>query len=220
MISEIEKNIAKNIRELRVKLGMKQSELGEKIAYSDKTVSKWENGSSVPDVAALAELADIFDVTVDDLIRPNAVERLSEKNKETAREDLTNDVAMLCLSILSVYTIAAIAYVALIISNGYRFWQAFVWAIPPSALIAYRFNKIRANVRWINALLLSIFTWTLITATYLQLLSYNLWPLFFLGIPLEAMIIISTLFRRQRPPISSVISRILSEELARFKRKR
>ena len=41
-MNQIETNISKNIKELRVASGMKQSELGEKIAYSDKTISKWE----------------------------------------------------------------------------------------------------------------------------------------------------------------------------------
>ena len=40
----IEKNIADNIKSLRLQAGLKQSELGDKIAYSDKTISKWEKG--------------------------------------------------------------------------------------------------------------------------------------------------------------------------------
>lgn len=80
-MNQIETNISKNIKELRVASGMKQSELGEKIAYSDKTISKWENGSSVPDIVALGAVADLFGITVDDLIRENAADKLINREK-------------------------------------------------------------------------------------------------------------------------------------------
>ena len=48
--------------------GMKQSELGEKIAYSDKTISKWENGTAMPDLKKLTDLASLFDVSMDELL--------------------------------------------------------------------------------------------------------------------------------------------------------
>ena len=212
MLSEIEKNISKNIKELRLSKGMKQSELGEALSYSDKTVSKWENGSSVPDVTALAKIAELFSITVDDLLRENAVEKITEKAKEKTQEDRANDVAMLCLSVLSVITIAVVIYVALMIIKNYKFWQIYVWAVPPSAVIIHKYNKAHANYKWLNAVTLSILNWGLITAIYLTMLDYNVWPLFFLGIPLEAMIIISTIFRKTRSFISLSIFRVPDED--------
>ena len=67
-MNQIETNISKNIKELRVASGMKQSELGEKIAYSDKTISKWENGSSKPQSNILYKLSDVLGVSVDELL--------------------------------------------------------------------------------------------------------------------------------------------------------
>ena len=215
MLSEFEKNIFKNIKELRLRKGLKQSELGEMLSYSDKTVSKWENGSSVPDVTALAEIAELFSVTVDDLLRENAVEKVVDKTKEKAQEDRMNDIAMLCLSVLSVITIAVVIYVALMIIKDYKFWQVYVWAVPPSAVIIYKYNKAHANYKWLNAVALSVLNWGLITAIYLTMLGYNVWPLFFLGIPLQAMIIISTIFRKTRSFISLSIFRVSDEEKAK-----
>ena len=60
--------IAKNIIDLRRQNGMTQAELAERLNYSDKAVSKWERGESVPDIAVLKSIADIFSVTVDFLI--------------------------------------------------------------------------------------------------------------------------------------------------------
>ena len=62
--------IAKNICDLRTAKGMTQLELAEKLNYSDKAVSKWERGESVPDITVLKEIADLFDVTLDYLVEP------------------------------------------------------------------------------------------------------------------------------------------------------
>ena len=194
----IEKNIADNIKALRQQFGLKQSELGEKIAYSDKTVSKWENGSSVPDINALSAVADVFGLTVDDLIRPNAADKSVTLSTQEVKENRANEIAMLCLSMLSVYMGATFIYFTLWLLKGISFWQLFVWSVCPSALILYRFNRINTNVKWINTVTLSVFLWALISSLFLQFLKYHLWPLFFLGIPTEAMIIISTMYRKRK----------------------
>ena len=68
-MEDIKSVIAKNITQLRQAAGMTQSELGEKLNYSDKSVSKWERAESIPDVAVLKQLADLFGVKLDDLLR-------------------------------------------------------------------------------------------------------------------------------------------------------
>lgn len=212
MESQIEKNISKNIKELRLAGGMKQSELGDKIAYSDKTISKWENGSSVPDITALSAVADLFGITVDDLIRENAVQKTLKKEEEPHPKNDSNDIAMLCLSVLSIFTIAVIIYVAFLIVKDYTFWQVFVWAVPLSAFICVKYNRAHGNIKWVNTVLLSLICWGIIVAVYLQMISYNLWQTFFIGIPLEAMIIISTLFRKTSTFISLSIFRAQDEK--------
>lgn len=60
--------IAANISSLRARAGITQQELALKLNYTDKAVSKWERGESVPDIGVLARVAEIFGVTVDYLI--------------------------------------------------------------------------------------------------------------------------------------------------------
>lgn len=60
---------------------MTQMELAEKINYSDKTVSKWERGESSPDIAVLVEIADLFGVTLDYLVRSENIENAVVENK-------------------------------------------------------------------------------------------------------------------------------------------
>ena len=52
--------IGKFIAELRKEKGMTQKELGEKLYISDKAVSKWERGLSIPDLAILEKLASVL----------------------------------------------------------------------------------------------------------------------------------------------------------------
>ena len=61
-------NIKKNIREYRLMQKMTQGELAEKLGGKKSLVSNYENGYSVPDIFTLAALADIFDVSIDELI--------------------------------------------------------------------------------------------------------------------------------------------------------
>ena len=61
--------VAKNIVRLRQASGMTQAELAAKLNYSDKAVSKWERGESMPDVAVLSKIADLFQVSLDWLVR-------------------------------------------------------------------------------------------------------------------------------------------------------
>ena len=59
--------IGVNIAAHRKRAGMTQACLAEKLNYSDKAVSKWERGESMPDVTTLVQLADLFGVSLDDL---------------------------------------------------------------------------------------------------------------------------------------------------------
>ena len=52
---------------------MTQAELGEKLNYSDKTISKWERGESAPDISVLVEIAELFGVTLDSLVKPGSM---------------------------------------------------------------------------------------------------------------------------------------------------
>ena len=56
------------LRQLRTEHGMTQKDLAERLFVSDKAVSKWERGLSLPDIALLQPLADVLDVTVTELL--------------------------------------------------------------------------------------------------------------------------------------------------------
>ena len=66
--------IGANIAAYRKRSGLTQAELAEKLNYSDKAVSKWERGESLPDVLTLMQLSEQFDISVNVLTEdPNAL---------------------------------------------------------------------------------------------------------------------------------------------------
>ncbi|AAN58509.1 MAG: helix-turn-helix domain-containing protein [Streptococcus mutans] len=70
------------ISSLRKEKGMTQLELAEKMRVTDKAVSKWERDLSFPDINSIPKLAEIFEVSVDDLmqVKTNTKETIG-KNK-------------------------------------------------------------------------------------------------------------------------------------------
>ena len=66
--------------------GLTQKELGDEIGVSDKTISKWENGNSIPDTAMLAPLCHSLDISVNELL---SGEKLPPENyPEKAEENM------------------------------------------------------------------------------------------------------------------------------------
>lgn len=60
--------ISKNLLILRKRAGYSQEEVAEKIGVSRQAVGKWESGESMPDVSNCAALAQLYEVTLDDLV--------------------------------------------------------------------------------------------------------------------------------------------------------
>ena len=63
------KNIGETIASLRKEKGMTQSELAEKMNVTDKAVSKWERNLSCPDINTISKLANILEISVEELLK-------------------------------------------------------------------------------------------------------------------------------------------------------
>lgn len=71
------------IRELRAERGMSQDDLAERVYVSRQTISSWENDKTYPDVQSLLLLSEIFDVTVDSLIKGDVETMTTTIEKDT-----------------------------------------------------------------------------------------------------------------------------------------
>ena len=98
---KLRENFARNLTYYRKALNLTQTDLAEKLNYSDKSISKWERGDGLPDLSVTAQLAEIFGLTVNDLIADKPRKRLmTTRNKiiitGTFLDNMTNRE---CLSI-------------------------------------------------------------------------------------------------------------------------
>lgn len=63
--------LAENLKHYRIKSGLTQKQLAEQIGYTEKSVSKWESGSALPTLEMALRLADLFNLSLDELIFEN-----------------------------------------------------------------------------------------------------------------------------------------------------
>ena len=75
-------NISNTIREQRNNLSLSQEELGEKIYVTRQTISNWETGKSYPDINSLILLSQVFDMTIDNLVKGD-IEMMEQKIEQT-----------------------------------------------------------------------------------------------------------------------------------------
>ena len=183
--------IARNIVDLRRKNGMTQLELAEKLNYTDKAVSKWERGESIPDVAVLKTIADLFGVTVDYLL--TAEHKTTVPVLSRLESTLRSHRVITGLSILLVALLATLIFVILDLLPGERggAWLSFIWAVPVGSIVWLGFNSIWFS-RHLNYLIISILVWSTLTATHITALFFgvNIWLIYVLGVPGQAIILL------------------------------
>ncbi len=193
-MSELRDTIAKNICDLRTEAKMTQLALAEVLNYSDKAVSKWERGESVPDIFMLKRIADYFGVSVDYLLEADHTESIEKK---IARHKLgaRNRFIISFLATTLVWFIATFVFVTMLFFSpdlALRPWLMFIYAIPTSAVVALVFNSIWGRRR-MNYLIISVLLWSFLLSVFMSLIivfGLNAWQIFLLGIPGQAIIII------------------------------
>ncbi len=198
-MTELKSIVAKNIATLRVAMHLTQFELGEKLSYSDKAVSRWERGEAIPDAYVLLEMAEIFGVTVDFILHEHTEEEFvpTEEVKEEPKQKKTDKHLVTVLSFLGVWALALLAFVICAIFGVY-FWQTFIYAVPVSFAVLFIFNCIWGS-RPLSAVYLSVAVWGLLASIHLSCLAYNnSWLLYLLGIPAQIIIPIAFAIGRKR----------------------
>ena len=192
---ELKFHIGSNITANRKRLGMTQAELAQRLNYSDKAVSKWERGESVPDVLTLADIAQQFGVTVNDLIygtqpsdpelpQPAVSSPAAKKNKaaKTVRHYNRNVIQHL-VSVL-VWIVATAIYVLLDSFDLPYGWLIFFVAVPAHAITLLSLRSAWGLYR-LNPLLISVIMWGSLVCLHAILYistGVNTWRVFLLGV--------------------------------------
>ena len=187
------KAIGQYIQLLRKQSGMSQKNLAERLSVSYQAVSKWDRGESLPDLPTIVLLAELFEVTVDDLIvDPDALPETTGKvekimsaavEKTLKRKADKRIIAQLCTVL-----VAFIALLCFVICNSLEIkssWIAFVYAVPVACLVLLVLRSAWRDFRS-NKWLITGLMWGFLTSLYLSLLLFldrSVWTIFLLGVP-------------------------------------
>ena len=194
-LSELKLISASNIIKLRTEAGLTQAELGEKLNYSDKTISKWERGEAIPDAYVLTQMAEIFGVTVDYLLSSHDAWESPEQQAARQEEAGYSVNMIIAISVLGVWTMALTIFVLLWLFD-IILWETFIVALPVSILtymvLICVFRRRRHLQFVIAAFVLSLFI-----LLYFTLPMQKPWQLFLIAIPAEIIVFLSCNIRRR-----------------------
>lgn len=195
--------VGQNITRLRKMANLTQLELAEKLNYSDKSVSKWEQGNGIPDVRILVQLADLFGVTVDDLVRDHSHEKeqVMPKNAKLRQRIIT-----VLLSGGLCWLVAVVLFVLLGIFGStlaYK-WLVFLYAVPATAIVVLVFSCIW-HYKWARILSVSVLVWSALACLFFTFLALplpdiiksNSWLLFLIGVPLQILALFFFVWRKK-----------------------
>lgn len=194
-MDELKKIIARNLIAYRKTSGLTQSDLAEKINYSDKAVSKWERAEGVPDIYTLKALADIFGVTVNDII----TEHTENKDIVIPNKQLTDRMRFIItiISATLVWFVATLIYVIFLLTHTLPndAWMTFVFAIPVCLTVLLIFNVLWGKM-FFTYILISAIIWSTAGCIYMPL-SYidEMWLTFIIAIPLQILTVFWFLLR-------------------------
>ena len=205
---KLKKQLGANIAAYRKSMGLTQAGLAEKLNYSDKAVSKWERAESVPDVLTLTQLAELFDVTVNDLLvdpdelpeQTGKVEQVMSAAVEKAMKRKANKRIILGLSSLLAWFVALLMFVIFSSLDVPKSWIAFIYALPADAIVRLSLRSAWKDFRK-NQWLVSGIMWGTILSIFMTLLlffDFNFWKVFLLGIPGQLAIFLA--FRLKKYP--------------------
>lgn len=184
---ELKNIIAQNITELRKKEKLTQVEFAERLNYTDKAISKWERGESIPSIDVLKQIADMFNVKVDFLLTEGSFEE--KQDLIIPKENNNNKISITALAVTVVWFIATVIYVYTQVNLNQNLWVVFIWAVPISCMVLGAFNfkwGKRKYYIYINSLLI----WSLLTSLYLSFINYQVWLIFIIGVPVQISIIL------------------------------
>lgn len=204
---ELKQSIGANIIHYRKAMGITQAELAQRLNYSDKAVSKWERGESIPDILTLADIAEQFHITLNELVygpqspaREVETEPLAEPESQAVPENTAaprkpgkqekitdrirhNRKVIQGLVSILVWIVVLAFYVLLDSFQLPYLWLLFLIGIPAHAITLLSLRSAWQMYSW-NQVLISIIMWGCLLCLHviIYLISHiNIWRLFLMG---------------------------------------
>lgn len=180
---------ASNIIRLRTQAGMTQAELGAKLNYSDKTISKWERGEAIPDAYVLTKLAELFGVSVDYILSSHDNWQAPPEEEEQMKKPRYSEFRIILLVFVSVWMAFLTAFVALCLFD-IVLWELFLVALFSSLLVLIvllaTFRRRRYLELCVGALVLSV-----LLILFFVVPQMKLWQVLLLSVPAELIVFLS-----------------------------
>lgn len=183
----LRKTVAKNIAAYRKAHHDTQLDLATKLNYSDKSVSKWERGESLPDVYILSQIADLYGVSVSALIGEIQPPKESKPHYH---------MFILLLSLVLTMAVATLLFSMFMICKvDYPAWMFFVYALPVCSIICIVFTSLWWGILW-QGVSVSALIWTLGLSLYLSFELENVSLIFLVCAALQVLTVLWEIFRK------------------------
>ena len=185
---KLQQLIAENIAYYRKQNGDTQAELAEKLNYSDKSVSKWERAEGTPDIFILSKIADLYHITVQDILR-------EKKVPKAATRHLLVTLLSVGLVWLVMTTLFCFSKILNVLSPWA--WLVFIYGIPITGIVCQVFSALWWG-RIAQVISCSLILWGIGLSLVLSLQIEGVFLLFIICAVLEVLIILFYLLRYLR----------------------
>ena len=183
----LRKTVAKNIAQYRKAHHDTQLDLATKLNYSDKSVSKWERGESLPDVYILSQITELYGVSVSALIGEIQPPKESKPHYH---------MFILLLSLALTMAVATLLFSMFMICKvDYPAWMFFVYALPVCSIICIVFTSLWWGILW-QGVSVSALIWTLGLSLYLSFELENVSLIFLVCAALQVLTLLWEGFRK------------------------
>lgn len=178
--TEFRKRVGSNISYYRKANGLTQSALAEKLNYSDKAVSKWERGESIPDTYVLYSISKIFFCSMNDIVgeqpekntdSPLIKEKI--KQKKFKRGMITAlSVGLNWLVVSLVFFIANMISNSILHQNNDNLWIIFLYGIPITFILTLIFSCLWGRI-WQQGVSVSGILWGAVMSVLFTFKAFN-----------------------------------------------
>lgn len=181
------------LSKLRKQRGMTQNELGYQLNYSDKAVSKWERGESIPDAYTIYKIAELFGVSVNDMI--SASDELSLKPENPRGELKPSRYFVPIIVAVSIFFVASVIFLVFknIDSVSQYAYYPFLFAVPVAAITLTVFSSLWWRLIF-RCIFVSLIIWSSALALYFTLGIDNLVYIFVPCAVLQIACVVAYLF--------------------------
>ena len=132
-------NIGKRLKDARIESGYTQEQVAEQLDVSRQTISSWENGRTFPDIVSVVSLSDIYDVSLDALIKGD--EKMLEHLEESTNLVKSNKKLLFAIIANILTAIAMIGLSVIVPSNEYALAGVFCVMVIAASFLMHQIVK-------------------------------------------------------------------------------